>query len=269
MEKDFFCKIKESLIEITEEVAEAIRSAPFETIEKSEAVNIVTTNDIKSQRMLVERLSSLIEGSGFFCEEEELQSTEEEFVWVIDPIDGTANYARGIGDCAISVALLYKGEPTVGVVRAIFSGEVFSAVKGLGAELCGKRISVSDRSFKQGLLCTAMSLYKKEHAKVCSDIIFDAYMECNDIRRFGSCAMELCYMAAGRCDLYFELRVFPWDFAAAILILREAGGVAGGLSYSELKYNAPTVLIGANNEENYRKLSDIVNRHLQYTPYED
>jgi myo-inositol-1(or 4)-monophosphatase len=114
-----------------------------------------------------------------------------------------------------------------------------------------------------------MSLYKKEHAKVCSDIIFDAYLRCNDVRRFGSCAIELCYLAAGMCELYFEIRVFPWDFGAALLILREAGGVARGLQDSELSYTRPTVVIGANNEENYRILSDIVNSHLQNTPYED
>jgi myo-inositol-1(or 4)-monophosphatase len=250
-------------------VAEEIRYAPFETEEKGDVGNIVTTNDIKSQRLLVERLSRLIPESGFFCEEEGLSDTDREFIWVIDPIDGTANYSRGIGDCAISVALLHKGEPAVGVVRSIFGEEVFSAVKGLGARLCDKPIKVSGRDFSRGILCTAMSLYKKDHAKVCSDIIYEAYMECNDVRRFGSAAMELCYIAAGRCELYFEIRVFPWDYAAGLLILREAGGVAKGLSDKELKFTSPTVLVGANNPENYEKLSKIVNKYLHTTPYED
>ena len=114
-----------------------------------------------------------------------------------------------------------------------------------------------------------MSLYKKEHAKVCSDIIYEAYMECNDVRRFGSCALELCYIAAGRCDLYFEIRVFPWDFAAGLLILNEAGGIAGGLNGEPPSLTSPTVLIGANNLENFEKLAGIVNKHLHFTPYED
>lgn len=269
MDTEYFKKIESAVIEITTAAAEIIKDAPFEVESKGEVVNIVTSNDIKSQRFLVERLSRLIPESGFFCEEEGLRDRESEFIWVIDPIDGTANYARGIADCAISVALLYRGEPAVGVVKAIFGEEIFSAVKGSGAFLNGRPISVSKKEFNNGLLCTAMSLYKKEHAKVCSDIIFEAYTECNDVRRFGSCAMELCYMAAGRCELYFEIRVFPWDFAAALLILREAGGVARGLGDEEPPFHRPTVLIGANNEENYRKLADIVNKHLHFTPYED
>ena len=269
MQKEFFIKIKDRLIEITDEVACAIRNAPYETIEKGDVKNIVTTNDIKSQHMLVERLSDLIPGSKFFCEEEGLQATEGEYIWVIDPIDGTTNYSRGSKDSAISVALLYQGEVVLGVVKAIFTSECFSAVKGDGAYLDGRPIKVSDRDFASGILCTAMSLYKKEHAKVCSDIIFETYMQSNDVRRFGSCAMELCYIAAGRCELYFEIRVFPWDYAAGLLILKEAGGVARGLKDEEVDFKRPTVLVGANNEENYAKLSQIVNKHLHYTPYED
>ena len=269
MKQEFFNEIREKVIQITEEVACAIRNAPFETIEKGDVKNIVTTNDIKSQHMLVERLSELIPGSKFFCEEEGLQATEGEYIWVIDPIDGTTNYSRGIKDSAISVALLYQGDLAVGVVRSIFTDDCFTAVKGMGAELNGKPIKVSDRGFESGILCTAMSLYKKEFAKICSDIIFEAYTECNDVRRFGSAAMELCYLASGRCELYFEIRVFPWDCAAGILILEEAGGMARGLQDKPIDFSGPTVLIGANSEENYRKLADIVNRHLHYTPYED
>ncbi len=267
--KSFYLNIKERLIEITKEVADAIRSAPYEIEEKGDVKNIVTTNDITSQRMLVERLSSLIPGSQFFCEEEGLQCTDGEFIWVIDPIDGTTNYSRGIPECAISVALLHNGEAVVGVVRSILDSEVYAAVKGCGATLCGEPIRASSRSFAEGILCTAMSLYKKEHAKVCSDIIYEAYMRCNDVRRFGGCAKELCYLAAGRVDLYFEIRVFPWDFAAAALILKEAGGVLKGLGDKEASMTAPTVAIAANNEENYRILADIVNKHLPKTPYED
>ena len=76
-------------------------------------------------------------------------------------------------------------------------------------------------------------------------------------------------MAAGRCELYFEIRVFPWDYAAGLLILREAGGVARGLKDEEVDFKRPTVLVGANNEESYRRLSKIVNKHLHSTPYED
>ena len=269
MKENFLNNIRDGVVDLCGSVAEEIKDMPFTVTEKSQAVNIVTSSDITSQHMLVEGLSKLMPGSGFFCEEEGLQDTESEYIWVIDPIDGTTNFSRGINDCAISVALLHRGQVVVGVVKSIFTDECFSAVRGEGAFLNGKSIRVSDRGFESGILCTAMSLYKKEHARVCSDIIFEAYMESNDVRRFGSCAMELCYMAAGRCELYFEIRVFPWDYAAGLLILTEAGGVARGLRDEEVDFKRPTVLVGANNEENYSKLSKIVNKHLHYTPYED
>jgi myo-inositol-1(or 4)-monophosphatase len=114
-----------------------------------------------------------------------------------------------------------------------------------------------------------MSVYKKEYAKVCADIIFETYMQCNDVRRFGTCALELCYLASGKCDIYFEIRVFPWDYAAGYLILKEAGGIIHGLADSELDFSCPTVIVAANNRENYDRLSEIVNKHIQTTPYED
>jgi myo-inositol-1(or 4)-monophosphatase len=269
MQKKFFIKIKDRLIEITDEVACAIRNAPYETIEKGDVKNIVTTNDIKSQHMLVERLSDLIPGSKFFCEEEGLQATEGEYIWVIDPIDGTTNYSRGIKDSAISVALLYQGEVVLGVVRSIFTSECFSAVKGDGAYLDGRPIKVSDRDFASGILCTAMSLYKKEHAKVRSDIIFETYMQSNDVRRFGSCAMELCYLAEGICDLFFEFRVFPWDYAGALVILKEAGGFISGHGGEELRFDKASMVIAANSRGNFEELEEIVRRNIEEVPYNE
>ena len=109
----------------------------------------------------------------------------------------------------------------------------------------------------------------EEFAKNNNIIILDTYMQCNDVRRFGTCALELCYLAAGRCDLYFEIRVFPWDYAAGYLILREAGGVLRGLRGEELDFRKVTLLVGANNEENYEKLDAIVNSHIKSLPYEE
>ena len=265
----FLLDIKNKVVALTTAVAHAIKDKPFTVTDKNGPENIVTSSDITSQRMLVEGLTEILPSSSFFCEEEGLADMDNEYVWVIDPIDGTTNYSRGIDDCAISVALLYKGTPIVGVVKSIFREDCYSAIAGMGAWLNDKAIKVSNRSFNNGLLCTAMSLYKKDHAKVCSDIIYETYMQCNDIRRFGSCAMELCYIAAGKCDLYFEIRVFPWDCAAGLLILNEAGGIAKGLKDATLDLKKPSVVICANSEENYRKLADIVNKHLHSTPYEN
>ena len=260
----FYLNIKNEVLKITEEAVKLVRYSDFDVERKADdASNIVTTNDLKSQRFLCERLSALIPGSRFYCEEEDMKETEGEFIWVIDPIDGTMNYSRGIAECAISVALLHNKRAVVGVVRSIFADEVFSAAEGLGAELNGKAISVSDWNYKNALFCTAMSVYKKELAKVCSDIIYETHMQCNDIRRFGSCAIELCYLAAGKCDLYFEIHVAPWDYAAASVILSEAGGILTGYNGEPLTFDKHTPLIGANNKENHTRLNATVVKHME------
>ena len=222
-----------------------------------------------NQRYLKEKLSLLLPGSRFYCEEGDLKETDGEFVWVIDPIDGTMNYTRGIDECAVSVALLQNGKAVLGVVSTIFRGDTFTAVLGGGATLNGKPISVSKNPFEKGILCTAMSLYNKSLAADCDKIIYEAYMQCNDVRRFGSCAVELCYLAAGKCDLFFEMRVFPWDYAAGYLILKEAGGVLYGFDCAELTFDRPIPLIGANSLENYQRLNEIVLKHIQKIPYEE
>ena len=257
------------LIAAVRAAAELARGANFEIATKDAPANIVTTMDVAVQELLCSELKKLLPCAGFLCEEANLQDTKKELCWVIDPIDGTTNYARGIADSAVSVALVRGEDCLVGVVYDIFGGRVFSACKGGGARLDGKPIRVSERRFENALFCTAMSLYRKDLAAACRDIIYDVYMEANDIRRFGSCALELCYLAAGHCELYFEMRVYPWDYAAAYLILSEAGGVLTGFDGTSPSFYKTTPLIGANNRENYTRLAGIVKKHLKEIPYEE
>jgi myo-inositol-1(or 4)-monophosphatase len=241
----------------------------FNVDEKGSEVNVVTTTDLNVQKFLVERLKKIMPQAGFICEEEHLFEGNNEYLWVIDPIDGTFNHVKGIPQVAISVGLVKNKEPVLGVVYNPFSKDMYWALKGFGAYRNGTKIGVSKASFSKGLLCTAMSLYNKTYAKVCSDIIYDAYMQCNDVRRFGTCALELCYMAEGQTDLYFEIRVFPWDYAGAFAILKEAGGVLYALNLQEPTFDCPTPLIGANNMENVLKLNDIVSKYLKEKPYKE
>ena len=95
----------------------------------------------------------------------------------------------------------------------------------------------------------------------------DVYAECNDVRRFGAASLELCYLAAGRCDLYFELRLFPWDYAAASVVLTEAGGVMCSLDGGKVCIDKPTLVIAANNTDNLDRLRAHVTRHVKEIPY--
>lgn len=262
-----YATLEKKIIKIVKSASKIMKRRSFEITEKDGSINIVTSADIDTQKYLCQRLSRLIPECKFYCEEENMKATEGEYIFVIDPIDGTANYSRGIADCAISVALLHNKQAVVGVVYNPFANELFSAHKGGGARLNGKSIHVSSRSFDSALFCTAMSLYKKELAALCNDIICETYALCNDFRRFGSCALELCYLAAGRCDIYFEIRVFPWDYAGAAVVLSEAGGVLCGYNGKEPCFDGPTPLIAANNPENLDTLNQIVNKYMKNIPY--
>lgn len=251
-----------TLIDIVKEAAKLMLPDNFEITQKDGFSNIVTSSDLAVQEFLCKQLSEALPGSGFICEEEDINDASHEYTWIIDPIDGTANYARGVGQCAICVGLKHNDHMEMSVVYLPRTNELFHAEYGKGAFLNDKQIHVSDRPFQNSIMCTALAVYHKEYAKVCSDIILDTFMQCNDIRRFGAAAPELCYIAMGRCELYFEYILSPWDYAAASLILTEAGGYFCDLKGKSLTCTTPSGVLAANSKENLNKLIDIVSKHI-------
>ena len=251
--------LQNKVTDIVKQAADNYFSTPATVFEKGGAANIVTDADLNVQEFLIENLKNLLPNCSFLCEENDVINTDTEFVWIIDPIDGTTNFARGLYECAVSVGLLQNGVSVLGVVYAPRLDLLFYATKGGGAFCNGEKITVSDKSFSQSILCSAFCLYHKEYAKQCADIILKALPLCSDVRRFGSCAVELCLLACGKCDLYFEYRICPWDYAGAYLILTEAGGIISGYNKQKLDFKTETVLIAANNNENYEKLNSIIN----------
>lgn len=241
----------------------------FTSERKDGAANIVTSADTAIEKYLRQELPKIVRCSTVFGEESGADTSKSETVWVIDPIDGTMNFARGIDDCCISVALISDGLPLMGVVYAPRKKKLYTAVKDCGAYCNGMPLQVSNAGFDEAILCTALSLYRKEHAEACMAVIGDAYQKCNDLRRFGSCALELCYIAEGKCDMLFEYRVFPWDHAAASIILTEAGGIATTAKGARLSYTTPQPLIAANSKENHETLCSIIAKHIPEFPQEE
>ncbi len=236
--------------------------------EKGSVEEAVTDSDVSIQRELMLRLSEIVPGSQFYCEEEGFNSSKKaEYLFIIDPIDGTMNYTRGISECAISLALLHNNEPVFSCVYNLFRDEMFYAIKGKGAYYQGRKIHVSDRDFKHSIFFTGFSLYEKKYAKECIELTEDVYMNTNDVRRFGSAALELCYIALGRGELYFAYRLQPYDFSGGELILKEAGGVISSLHGKKVTHDKPQLIIAANNLENLTKLSEIVSKHIPYVKY--
>lgn len=235
---------------------------PAEVMQKAGFENIVTSSDVNVQEYLKRELGARMPESGFLCEEEDIHDLHHEYVWVIDPIDGTANYARGLQHCAISVALARGGEPVMGVVYLPRTGEMFYAEKGRGATLNGHSISVSRREFADAVMFTALPVYRKEHTAECAAMIADTFRQCNDVRRLGAAAPELCYIAAGRGELYFEYMLSPWDFAAASLILTEAGGILSRPDASPLNIMRPSGVLAANTPAALTRLQSLAATHL-------
>ncbi len=160
-----------------------------------------------------------------FLGEESGATGKGSLVWVIDPLDGTHNYLRGIPHFSVSIALLDKGEPVYGVVFDPLRDELYTASKGDGAYLNDRRMRVGKRENLGGaMVATGFPYRQREHLTAQLDMTRVILGQAEDIRRSGSAALDLAYVAAGRYDGYFEIGLKPWDMAAGVLLVREAGG---------------------------------------------
>ena len=188
-------------------------------------INLVTEMDTRSERAVVGTLRASFPDHGIIAEEETTIRNGSGYTWIIDPLDGTTNYAHGYPCFSVSIALKHEGDVITGVVYDPMRDELFTAQKGQGAYLNGKRIKVSivDTLIKS-LLATGFPYDRKVSEKNNLDYFHDLLMASQEVRRDGSAALDLCSVAAGRFDGFWELKLKPWDVAAGSLIVREAGG---------------------------------------------
>ena len=226
-------------------------STPPEITEyKGSKENFATDTDLAIQEFLQKELLDILPGSEFLGEENAHISKEKHLLWIVDPIDGTVNYSRGLSMSVISIALVKDGVSVLGVVYNPYLDEMYHSVRGEGSYMNGKRLSVSDKPKEQSMVCTSWSAYDKTLAHDCFAISEKVQSECIDIRRFGTAAYELCLLARGSIDIYFEIALCPWDYAAGCLILEEAGGECGKLDRS-IDFDHMCSFIGANSKENF------------------
>ncbi|MDO5435867.1 MAG: inositol monophosphatase family protein [Clostridia bacterium] len=187
--------------------------------------NFVTAVDKKVQAYLRQRLPELVPGSRFIGEEGETEALTDDPTWIVDPVDGTTNLIHDYRQSAVSIALTMKGETVIGLVYQPYTDEMFLAEKGKGAYLNGRRIRVSDNAMERALVAFGTSPYNPEKAGISLKTALRYLLTCADIRRTGSAAVDLCNVACGRTDVFFELELKPWDVAAGALLITEAGGV--------------------------------------------
>ncbi len=219
--------------------------------------NFVTQADIDVQNLLNERLSALLPEASFFAEEKENAELGPELTWVVDPIDGTINYMRGRSVSAVSIALMQDRKPIIGVIYDPYHDEVFCAEKGKGTTCNGQSVHVSDTPFEKALVSFGTAPYNAVLARRSMDIAYDFLRDCGDLRRCGSAALDMCDIACGRADIFFELQLSPWDFSAASLIVTEAGGFFAMPDRDEPEYGGKAQILACNPGCAERALAEI------------
>jgi len=189
--------------------------------------NLVTHVDLESEKMLVAKLRGILPDAGFLTEEETQDTHGSGYRWVIDPLDGTTNFAHGVPCFAISVALLDPDDrPLVGVIHEVSRNEQFRTWRGGGAWLGDRRLSVTENAdMTKSLFATGFPFDARNRAREFMDTFNALLLACHALRRIGSASVDLAYVAAGRFDGYYEPELNPWDVAAGVLLVQEAGGV--------------------------------------------
>lgn len=238
-----------SLIKEAGSIMRGVHGVDNDIAEKSGTANFVTVYDVKVQNFLINGIKELFPSAYFVSEEKEndTEALEKEFCFIIDPIDGTTNFIHDLHLSAISVAMLCRGEVVTGIVYHPYSDELFYAEKGKGAFCNGRTIHISGRTTDEAIVAFGTSPYTKltngeKTVKIMTELLY----KCADVRRLGSAAIDLAYVAAGRFDLFFEVQLSPWDYAAGMLIIKEAGGIITDMQGNELKFDKPTPVIAGN-----------------------
>jgi myo-inositol-1(or 4)-monophosphatase len=205
-------------------------------IQTKQAFDFVTKVDRWSEAVIMQTIREKFPSHTFLAEETLKQEETDSYRWIIDPLDGTTNYIHGYPMFSVSIALEYKKEVIVGVVFDSLKDELFHAVRGKGAFLNNRQIHVSPTELpEKSLIATGFPFRAKEMVDLYLTAFRAVFEEVSDIRRAGSAALDLAYLAAGRCEGFFELKLSPWDIAAGSLLIEEAGGTitdfGGGSDY--------------------------------------
>ncbi len=241
----------EHVIQVAIEAARAAGEFLLESVgkvrtierKKGEERNLVSEIDRGSEKRIIDAIREKYPSHTILAEESGGSTASSEYKWVIDPLDGTTNFLHGVPIFSVTIAVERKGEVVAGVVYDPNLREMFTAEKGSGAFLNGERMSVSSApSLIKSLLVTGFPYDIAENPEHAAQHFVHFLMEAQGIRRLGSAAMDLSYVAAGRFDGFWEVHLNPWDMAAGMLFVREAGGKVTDFHGKDSTIYTPQVL---------------------------
>ncbi|GAB6183909.1 inositol monophosphatase family protein [Thermodesulfovibrio hydrogeniphilus] len=217
---------------------------PDDFVQKSIS-DYVTEIDVQSEKTIISHIKKHFPQHQIMAEELSNDYKKAEYLWIIDPLDGTTNFIHGFPVVAVSIALMYKGELTVGVVYDPTRDELFYAEKGIGAFLNGRRIKVSEfKNPELALIATGFPFRNKhlidDYIKIFRELLYSV----SDLRRPGAASVDLAYVACGRVDGFFEFALSPWDIAAGTLLIKEAGGVVSDFEGGENYLSTGNIVAG-------------------------
>lgn len=221
--------------------------------------NIVTECDTAAEKLIIDFLKERFPNHSFLGEEKGLQHSDSPYLWIIDPLDGTVNFAHSIPHFCVSIACLYKGEVVVGVIFQPLSQELFIAQKEKGAFLNGNKMSVSNTSsLENAFLALSLPYNIHENPLNCIETLAKILKRGIPIRKLGSAALNLCYVASGAFDLFCAPLLHPWDFAAGKLIVEEAGGKVSHYNGADITEFSSNSLLATNGTLHKQILSEIL-----------
>jgi myo-inositol-1(or 4)-monophosphatase len=194
-------------------------------IDYKEASDYVTRVDRESERIIIDTIHEVFPDHHFLAEESLHDTKAGDYLWIIDPLDGTTNFIHGYPQFSISIALQHDKEIITGVIFDPLRNESFTTDQGKGAFLNEKPVTVSKSSLETSLITTGFPFRRKNVIDLYLKLFRNIFDRVSDIRRTGSAALDLAHLASGRCDGFFEIGLSPWDIAAGSLLIREAGGV--------------------------------------------
>ena len=221
-------------------------------------IDLVTSVDRDAERCIVDHLQRSFPGHSIMAEEEtDFTGSQDGYRWIIDPLDGTTNFVHGYPQFCVSIALEHEQDLLLGLVYDPLRGECFAAIRGQGATLNGRPIRASKvLELDKALLATGFPYDRREHADFYLAYFRAFLTRCQGIRRAGAAALDLCYVACGRLDGFWELKLKPWDIAAGALILQESGGRISDFSGNGFSIRADETM--ASNGLIHREMIDVM-----------